>query len=232
MRLNFHGFFRFSCVLCQSPLKQGANGLCSACQRQIKYYTYCGGCGAPLQFFSRHCGNCQKHEPSWDRMVVVGQYDEPLSYLIHRFKFQKQFWLDRTLARLLLLAVYESRRTHGLSFPEAVIPVPLYHLRQWQRGYNQADLLAKGLSRWLEIPCLSHIVKRVKHTHTQRGLTATARRQNLKNAFQVDLSKPFPYQRVALVDDVITTGSTLNEIAKQLRKLGVKEIQVWGLARA
>ncbi len=225
-------FFRFSCVLCQSPLKQGASGLCSTCQRQVRRYIYCGSCGAPLQYFSRHCGNCRRNEPAWDRMVVVGYYHEPISYLIHRFKFQKQFWLDRTLARLLLLAAYEARRTHGLTFPQAIIPVPLSHLRQWQRGYNQSDLLAKILSRWLEIPCLSHIVKRVKHTPTQRGLTAAARRQNLKNAFEVNFSEPFPYQRIALVDDVITTGSTLNEISKQLRKSGVQEIQVWGLARA
>ena len=76
------------------------------------------------------------------------------------------------------------------------------------------------------------MVKRIKHTHTQRGLTAKDRRQNLRNAFAVNTKKPFPYERVALVDDVITTGSTLAEIAKQLRKLGVKEIQVWDLARA
>ncbi|OOF65671.1 phosphoribosyltransferase family protein [Rodentibacter sp. Ppn85] len=232
MRLDFSAFFQFNCVLCQSSLKQGQNGLCSTCQRQIQQYIYCGGCGAPLQYFSRYCGRCGNNEFAWDRMVIVGHYDESLSRLIHRFKYQKQFWLDRTLARLLLLSVYEARRNHGLTFPQAIIPVPLYHLRQWQRGYNQADLLAKTISRWLEIPCISHIVKRVKHTHTQRGLSAAIRRQNLKNAFKIDLSKPFPYQRVALVDDVITTGSTLNEIAKLLRGLGVQEIQVWGLARA
>lgn len=164
-------------------------------------------------------------------MVIIGRYNDPLSQLIHRFKFQKQFWLDRTLARLLLLELYEARRIYGLTFPQAIIPVPLHHIRQWQRGYNQADLLAKAICRWLEIPCLSHIVRRVKHTPTQRGLTATARRRNLKNAFNVAALTPFPYQRVALVDDVITTGSTLNEIATLLRQLGVQEIQVWGLAR-
>ena len=126
----------------------------------------------------------------------------------------------------------EARRTHGLSLPQAIIPVPLYHFRQWQRGYNQADLLANWLSRWCDAPNCHHVVKRIKHTHTQRGLTAKDRRQNLKNAFTVNTQKPFPYERVALVDDVITTGSTLAEITKQLRKLGVKEIQVWGLARA
>jgi len=125
------------------------------------------------------CGHCLRNEPAWDRIVIIGHYLEPLSSLIHRFKFQKQFWLDRSLSRLLYL-----------------------------------------------------VVKRIKHTHTQRGLTAKDRRHNLKNAFTVNTKKSFPYERVALVDDVITTGSTLAEIAKQLRKLGVKEIQVWGLARA
>lgn len=219
-------------MLCQATLKQSKNELCSTCQRKIHQYTYCGGCGALLQYFANYCGYCGQNEFAWDRMVVVGEYDEVLAQLIHRFKFQKQFWLDRTLARLLLLAVYNARRNHGLIFPQAIIPVPLYHLRQWQRGYNQADLLAKIISCWLEIPCVSHIVKRVKHTHTQRGLSATIRRQNLKNAFKIDLSNSFPYKRVALVDDVITTGSTLNEIAKLLRSLDVQEIQVWGLARA
>ena len=80
---------------------------------------------------------------------------------------------------------------------------------------------------------MNNIVKRVRHTHTQRGLSAKDRHQNLKNAFSLVVSKnEFPYRRVALVDDVITTGSTLNEISKLLRKLGVEEIQVWGLARA
>ena len=203
-------------------------------------------------------------------MVIIGHYVEPLSTLIHRFKFQKQFWLDRTLARLLYLAIRNARRTHGLMIPdviipvplhhfridrtlarlmylavrdakrnhqlmlpEVIIPVPLYHFRQWQRGYNQADLLTRQLSRWLNIPNANQVVKRVKHTHTQRGLTAKGRRHNLKNAFALTVEKKdFPYRRVALVDDVITTGSTLNEISKLLRKLGVEEIQVWGLARA
>ena len=152
--------------------------------------------------------------------------------LIHRFKFQNGFFLDRTLARLLLLAVYEARRTHQLTLPQLILPVPLHHLRQWQRGYNQADLLARQLARWLNIPYRNDLMKRIKRTPTQRGLTATARRRNLKNAFRISDTLPQTgYRSVALVDDVITTGSTLNEIAKQLRHAGVEHIQVWGLAR-
>ena len=228
----FSCFFQFSCVHCKRAIHIGRNGLCSRCQKQIKTFPYCGRCGSPLQHYGMGCGHCLRNEPAWDRIVIIGHYLEPLSSLIHRFKFQKQFWLDRSLSRLLYLAVREARRTHGLSLPQAIIPVPLYHFRQWQRGYNQADLLANWLSRWCDVPNCNHVVKRIKHTHTQRGLTAKDRRHNLKNAFAVNIKKPFPYERVALVDDVITTGSTLAEIAKQLRKLGVKEIQVWGLARA
>ena len=165
-------------------------------------------------------------------MVIIGRYNEPLSTLIHRFKFQKQFWLDRTLARLLYLAVRNARRTHGLMIPDVIIPVPLHHFRQWQRGYNQADLLARQLAKWLRIPYSNDVLRRTKRTPTQRGLSAKDRRQNLKNAFQLTpTGKQRCYRCVALVDDVITTGSTLNEIAKQLRKMHVEHIQVWGLAR-
>lgn len=225
--------FAVCCVQCQGQLAISAHGLCSRCNGQIRRFTYCGCCGSELSRPELFCGHCLRHEPSWNRIVVIGRYAEPLSTLIHRFKFQNDFFLDRTLARLLLLAVYEARRTHQLTLPEVILPVPLHHLRQWRRGYNQADLLARQLARWLQIPCRNDLIKRIKRTPTQRGLTATARRQNLKNAFQISEAITHTgYRSVALIDDVITTGSTLNEIAKQLRRAGIEHIQVWGLARS
>lgn len=163
-------------------------------------------------------------------MVIVGHYAPPLSNLIQQFKFHRLFWLDRTLARLLLLSVYEARRQHSLCFPEAIFPVPLHHYRQWMRGYNQADLVAKYLAQWLNIPCDNQFIQRVKYTSPQRGLHATDRKQNLRHAFKL-ANTSLSYRSIALVDDVITTGSTLNEIAKHFRQLGVENIQVWGLAR-
>ncbi|PVX31818.1 ComF family protein [Pasteurella langaaensis DSM 22999] len=219
----------FRCVQCQGQLQISIHGLCSRCHREIRHFPYCGKCGAELPHCAMWCGQCLRNEPNWDRLVMVGRYNEPLSSLIHRFKFQNQFWLDRTLARLLLLAIYQAKREHGLILPEAILPVPLHHFRQWQRGYNQADLLARRLAKWLHIPVQNQSLQRNKRTPTQRGLTAKARRKNLKNAFSI--AAEFPYQRVAIVDDVLTTGSTVNEIAKLLRKIGVQEIQVWCLAR-
>ena len=105
-------FFNFRCIHCRGNLHIAKNGLCSGCQKQIKSFPYCGHCGVELQYYAKHCGNCLKQEPSWDKMVIIGHYVEPLSILIHRFKFQNQFWIDRTLARLLYLAVRDAKRTH------------------------------------------------------------------------------------------------------------------------
>ena len=118
----FSHFFQFSCVHCKRSIHLGRNGLCSRCQKQIKTFPYCGRCGSPLQHYAMGCGHCLKNEPAWDRIVIIGHYLEPLSSLIHRFKFQKQFWLDRSLSRLLYLAVREARRTHGLSLHRRLFP--------------------------------------------------------------------------------------------------------------
>ena len=228
----FMNVFRSCCVHCHAHLKLAKHGLCSRCNRTIRRFPYCGCCGSELMENALHCGNCLQQEPAWDRMVIIGRYNEPLSTLIHRFKFQKQFQLDRTLARLLYLAIREARRNHQLPLPEVILPVPLHHVRQWQRGYNQADLLARQLSQWINIPVKNNLITRTNRTPTQRGLSAKDRRQNLKNAFQLSAkARDFPYRHVALIDDVITTGATLNEIAKLLRKANVTHIQVWGLAR-
>ncbi|WP_439294840.1 amidophosphoribosyltransferase [Lonepinella sp. BR2882] len=225
-------WFGFSCVKCQQKLAIGCHGLCSRCNAEIYRFAYCGCCGAELTRDELRCGRCLQQEPAWQQMVIIGRYSEPLSTLIHRFKFQGQFWLDRSLARLLYLAVRNARRTHALSLPDVILPVPLHHFRHWQRGYNQTALLAKWLARWLNIPVREDLLLRTKNTHSQRGLTAKARRNNLKNAFMVQNKlKQCNYRSVCILDDVITTGSTMNEIAKQLRKMGVQHIQVWGLAR-
>ncbi|MDU8925067.1 amidophosphoribosyltransferase [Pasteurellaceae bacterium LIM206] len=223
----------FCCVHCQRKLMLGKHGICSRCNKQIDRFNYCGRCGSELAQNALSCGNCMRHEPSWDRMVIVGRYSEPLSILIHRFKFQNQFFLDRMLARLMLLAIRQARREHQLTLPQLIIPVPLHRRRQWSRGYNQAALVGAQLAKWLHIPCRTDLVRRIKHTANQRGLSATMRRNNLKKAFA--LSGKFAQcgiTSVALLDDVITTGSTLNEIAKLLHRHGVEHIQVWGIARA
>ncbi|KGQ69414.1 competence protein ComF [Chelonobacter oris] len=217
------------CLLCRCRLAIADHGICSRCNHQITRFCYCGCCGSELAFDMPHCGKCLTEPPQWQRLVAVSHFRPPLSELIHRFKFQRQFQLDRTLARLLLLAVRQARRTHQLPLPDVILPVPLHRFRHWQRGYNQSELLTKWLSRWLAIPYDKQLLQRTRHTTAQRALNRKQRRKNLKNAFNLR-SKP-SYHSVAIVDDVITTGATMTEICKLLQKCGVKHIQVWCLCR-
>lgn len=224
--------FGFRCIQCHKLLYIGHHGICSECYKLIPYSAYCCGCGHRLNEDSHFCGHCVTLDFHWDHLVVVGDYQPPLTKYIHQFKFNNKWWLDRTLARLLLLAIWQARRNHHLVLPELIMPVPLHHWRQWKRGYNQADLLGKRVAKYLHIPYSNQCLKRHKNTSSQRGLNTQARRANVRNAFQLThLFQRYSCQSVALVDDVITTGATLNEIILLLREQGVKHIQVWGLCK-
>ncbi|WGE91324.1 phosphoribosyltransferase family protein [Actinobacillus genomosp. 1] len=220
----------FRCIECHQRLRIARHGICSRCFNRLEITPYCGCCGALLVDNHHHCGECLKNEPKWHRMVLASRYSMPMTKWIHQFKFQGQYWLDRPLARLLLLAIKNAQREHGLILPEVILPVPLYWLRYWKRGFNQAELLAIYLAKWLNIPIDTQSLKRVHNTCSQRELRAVQRRHNLKDAFRYQ--PIFPYQRIAIIDDVVTTGSTLNAICSELLKQGAKEIQVWTLARA
>lgn len=223
-------FFNFRCLHCQKTLALPHQGFCSNCQKLLEKKAYCLHCGSPLLEFQPSCGICLQNEPKWQRILQVSAYKAPLAEWIHRLKFRSDYYLDHALARLLLLEILHQRRTHYFEFPEVIIPVPLFWQRQWLRGYNQAELLARPIAKWLNIPLDTQSLKRIRSTTPQRKLNAQERRKNLRTAFLYQPIKA--YKRVAIVDDVVTTGSTVNEICIELKKQGVKEIFVWALARA
>ncbi|EXI62330.1 DNA utilization protein GntX [Mannheimia granulomatis] len=224
------GILGFRCFHCDRPLNVGIHGFCTSCQKLIKNRPYCGHCGMSLRENRHSCGYCLRNEPKWHKLVRVAEYQMPLSHWIHRFKFQSQYWLDQALSRQLLLAIKEAQRERGLVLPEVIMPVPLFWQRNWSRGFNQAVLVSQWLAKWLQIPLDTQSLTRIRATTSQRELTAHERRKNLRGAFGYHPLKA--YKRVAIVDDVITTGSTLNVICVELLKAGVEEIQVWTLARA
>lgn len=220
----------FRCFHCNKLLRIGHHGFCSHCQKLIKRQPYCSGCGMSLIEFHQHCGNCMRNEPKWHRFVRIGEYKMPLSHWIHHFKFRYQYWLDQALARQLLLSIKQAQREQGLTLPQVIMPVPLFWQRNWQRGFNQAHLVSHWLAKWLKIPLDTKSLTRNRATISQRELTAAERRRNLHKAFSYHSVKK--YTSVAIVDDVVTTGSTINAISIELLKAGVKDIQVWALARA
>ncbi|EFC54753.1 comF family protein [Enterobacter cancerogenus ATCC 35316] len=161
--------------------------------------------------------------------MAVDHYVPPLSSLIHSLKFSSQSSLARPLARLLLLALLQARRTRQLPGVDMIMNVPLYRRRHWRRGYNQSDLLCRPLAHWLGCRYPASALTRVQATATQHRLNARLRKRNLKNAFRLEL--PVNGLHIALVDDVVTTGSTVAELSRLLLQSGAASVQVWCLCR-
>lgn len=162
--------------------------------------------------------------PPWQRLVTVADYAPPLSPLIHQLKFSRRSEIASALSRLLLLEVLHARRTTGLQLPDRIVSVPLWQRRHWRRGFNQSDLLCQPLSRWLHCQWDSEAVTRTRATATQHFLSARLRKRNLKNAFRLEL--PVQGRHMVIVDDVVTTGSTVAEIAQLLLRNGAAAVSL------
>lgn len=161
--------------------------------------------------------------------MAVDDYVPPLSRLIHALKFSGQSSLAQPLARLLLLAVLQARRHRALPKIDRLVNVPLYRRRHWRRGYNQSDLICHPLARWLGCQYDARALTRVHATAIQHQLSARLRKRNLKNAFRLEL--PVDGLHIAIVDDVVTTGSTVAELSRLLLQSGAASVQVWCLCR-
>lgn len=162
-------------------------------------------------------------------MVTVSSYTPPLSHLVHQMKFSHRPELAQALARLLFLAVRDARRMQPLPVPDLLVNVPLWPRRQWRRGYNQSDLLCRQLAHWIGCRYEPAALKRTRMTRVQHQLSARLRKRNLKNAFRLEL--PVQGLHMVIVDDVVTTGSTVAEISQLLLRNGAATVQVWSLCR-
>ncbi|WP_338055823.1 ComF family protein [Sulfurivermis fontis] len=153
-------------------------------------------------------------------------YRPPLDWLIQGFKFNQRLPPGRLLGQLLA----QHLAGQIITPPELIVPVPLHPARLRERGYNQALELARPLARRFGIPLAHGLVRRVRATATQSLLPAGERRRNVRGAFA--LRRPLAARHVAIVDDVIATGSTVAELARVLRRAGAERIEVWAVARA
>ncbi len=170
------------------------------------------------------CGACLKHPPAYARTVAVYQYAFPASALIQQLKYGDQLALAPWLADRLVEALADADR------PDLIIPMPLHPNRLKTRGFNQAALLAKRVSSQLDVALDLHTTRRVRDTRPQVELPLKDRRGNMRNAFACDLD--LSGKRIALVDDVMTSGASLNELAKVVKRAGADEVSVWIVARA
>ncbi len=216
------------CLLCGAEGSRDLD-LCSGCLADLPRNTCCcARCALPLDHPAEQCGICLKREPPFASAWVPFRYAHPLDLLEARFKFHRDLAAGRLLASLVIDAAH---RHLTAPLPECLLCVPLHRDRLRARGYNQALELARPLARALGIPLDAHALIRTRSTSAQTGLDAKARRRNLHDAFAVSADAKLP-AHIAILDDVMTTGTTLRECAKVLRHVGVERVDVWALARA
>lgn len=222
--------FSQDCQLCGS---RGAASLCSACSRDLPRVT-AGGCpscaadGPPDVV----CGACLADAPAFDRTVAAFHYAYPLDRLLQSYKFSANLALVSLFADALSGAVERSIRQSQSRPPDLVVALPLAPKRLAGRGFNQSALLAERTARMLGIDYAAHGLLKVRDTPPQAGLNRAARLKNVRGVFNCDAVHLLAGKHVAVVDDVMTTGATLFEAAKVLKKVGAVSVSAWVLARA
>ena len=215
----------YRCLLCGAAGEHGLD-LCGACAAELpRNHVCCARCALPLPQAAALCGQCQRRPPPWDAAWVPFRYAWPLDRLESRFKFGADLAAGRVLSSLWL------RESPPAMMPAWLLPVPLHVGRLRERGYNQAIELAKPLASRLGPSLHLNALIRSRATPAQTELGALARRRNVRGAFAARQGTAWP-AHVALFDDVMTTGATLSECARVLKRAGVKRVDVWALARA
>jgi ComF family protein len=212
-----------NCLLCGIAAYQD---FCMPCYHDLPQLpaNHCPICLWPAPT-AETCGACLRKPPAFTRTIAALHYTFPADALIHALKYQSNLAIAPILANLLITRLKAITET-----PDVIMPMPLHPIRLRERGFNQAMEISRHIAKQMGIVLLPDSCSRVKHTPPQTGLPWKERQKNIRKAFscKMDLSG----KHVALVDDVMTTGASLNELAKALRKRGAAEISNWVVARA
>jgi len=220
------------CLLCAQD-GSAQRDLCDGCARDlVGNDRCCPRCALPLAAPAPLCGECLRSAPPFAAAFAPYVYVHPLDLLVTKLKFGHSLAAGRVLSELWLDAI----ALRAPALPDLFVPVPLHTSRLRERGYNQALELARPLAGALRIPLAEGLLARTKPTAAQTHLDAKARRRNLRGAFEFRADAAHAAManaaHVALIDDVMTTGTTLRECARVLRRAGFARVDVWALARA
>ena len=214
---------RQPCLLCGAGTQDSL--LCGACVKDLPLLPLplCPRCALPSGDGSI-CGNCLRHPPAFDRTVAVFDYRFPLDALVRHCKYGGNLAVTQLFSDGL-----EKRLETVSDQPDVLIPMPLHPARLRERGFNQAVEIGRRLARRLKIEWLPEACARVRDTPPQAGLDLKARHRNLRGAFacNADLKD----RRIALLDDVMTSGASLDELARTVKRAGAGEVSAWVVAR-
>ena len=226
-------FYPPTCVACAEAV-EGDEYLCASCQSRATRIVapFCAKCSEPFfgaitQTFS--CANCEQRTLHFDAAIAAYRSRGVVRKLVHDFKYGKQRHLRHPLAHWLGETL-DDPRLRGRRF-DMIVPVPLHAARERERGFNQATLLAELLSDQLALP-LCPVLERIRYTTTQTAYDRAERMENLQDAFRLRKNRDVRELRVLLIDDVLTTGSTLSECARVLKAAGAISVHAATAARA
>ena len=215
-----------ACILCGGNSR---DALCATCCTNYshRHPARCTCCAIRLPEFSHspQCGNCLTHPPAFNLTFAATDYAPPIDQLLQALKFHAKLPLAKAFGRLLS----ELAAPHQAG--DLIIAVPLSLERLAERGFNQSLEIARALAQHCKLPLASNVCLRVKHTQTQASLPMHQRRVNMRNAFAVQNSHLINGKRILLVDDVMTTGHTLNELAHCLKRHGASHVTNFVVAR-
>ena len=218
-------YFPSFCVNCHRDQDLVNDFLCAGCNNKIELIKSptCPACGK-LNSAGQYCPNCRS-KTALTGMIVAAKFEGPVKELVHYLKYVKMQRIASMLGEMIIKRLSISDIRGDL----VLVPVPLHICRRLKRGFNQSELIAKYISKKKQIPYTS-VLKRVKNTPQQMKLNRKLRLKNLEGAFKCIKNSEIIGRTVLLVDDVSTTGATLNECAKVLRTAGAK--QIFGLVVA
>jgi ComF family protein len=243
----FFTFFPADCRICSAPLIQISRlPVCEDCVQEPRplHGIFCGVCGEACDFpagldqADARCRLCRKSHPPFDRAVAYGSYDGALRDLIHLLKFDQVRPIAPVLGRMLAETISALEPSLPLG-TIAIVPVPLYSKKKAQRGFNQADVIARAALKQLarreqserQFELIAGVLVRSRDTGSQIGLSRHQRRENLRGAFHVSDAAQILKRNILLIDDVYTTGAMASECARVLRRAGAARVWVATVAR-
>lgn len=222
-----HLLFPHRCPICDKAMFSSVflePELCCPSCRNIPEYVkepVCKKCGKPIDNERQeYCQDCRKHKRNYVQGKALWIYQSQVKQSMYRFKYQNRQEYARYYGSEIVRVYGEWIQRIGI---EAIVPIPLHRTRKRQRGYNQAELLAREIARQTKLPMYPNMLKRIKNTKAQKNLKEEERKNNLKKAFKTQRNK-VQLNHILLVDDIYTTGSTINEAALELQRTGIEHI--------
>lgn len=233
----WQGFFNFifpeRCLACEKGIAN-TQRICASCLLRIRYISppMCIRCGVPFNSemgSDRLCGNCLTSKAYFNKARAIGLYEGVLQEVVHRFKYNGKTLLAGPLGCLMLNHNLDSMDFKSYDF---LVPVPLHRKRLRERGFNQALSLARYVGKRCGVPVDYLSLKRVRWEEPQINLNKNERARNVKDAFSLSNKNRLQHRNILLIDDVYTSGATVNECAKVLTKGGTAKVDVLTVCRA